>query len=295
MASARVVIVGRDEDLCVRMVSAHLRAAGAEVTPLSEHRADRRGDLSWDVMDEADGASDEMTIDGVTLRHSDITAVLNRSLGFTPPAHLSVEDRTYMAMEWQAFVSAWIHRVPCRVVNRLPPAMWFSPLLGPLEIAGLLAGTPLSPPEVTVAAVPANHLLELPDSPLVYAPVSQGSRYPIGDVASRRGLQTLAAIMPVSVRRPEPAAIVRVVVVGPAVYCAPGPVRLDAGTRATVAEACLAVARSLELVFCEFAVGRSDDAAWECHYVNALPVLETLDARTRRDVALSLSALLLAA
>lgn len=295
MAAPRIVVVGRDEDLCVRMMVDHLTASGARVMRLSENRLEARGDFSWDVVDDADGGSDRVTIDGVQVRHSEIDAVLNRSVGIEAPGPLSVEDRVYVAVEWQAAILAWTHRVPCRVVDRVRPELWFSPLLGALDLACLLPGVKIPLAEVTVTASPAGQEVALPDGPFIYAPVSQVGDYPIGDEAARRGLRALAAVLPISVRSAIPAEGVRVVVVGETVHFVPTGLRLDPGPRVALAEACLSVAGSLDLAFCEVAFARDDRAegGWSCHLANRLPLLETLPQEIRQGVVVSLGSLLM--
>jgi hypothetical protein len=59
-------------------------------------------------------------IGGQRVRAADIDGILVR-LPYIPPAalpHIVSPDRTYVAREMTAFLTAWLSDVPCRVVNR---------------------------------------------------------------------------------------------------------------------------------------------------------------------------------
>jgi hypothetical protein len=78
-----------------------------------------------------------------------ITGVLNRLSGVTPHdlPHIARVDRAYVAAEMTAFLSAWLHALPCPVLNRPGPSCLMGPSYRPAWWlrAAAAAGLPVRP------------------------------------------------------------------------------------------------------------------------------------------------------
>ena len=70
---------------------------------------------------------------GRVRRETQLAGVITRLVSVMPAdlPHIESADRVYVAQEMQAFLLAWLHRLPCPVLNRPSPAClageWWSP------------------------------------------------------------------------------------------------------------------------------------------------------------------------
>ena len=143
------LVVGRDEDLCCRLVRDRFAALGREIMYLPEdelfpglhfvwelHRGKSRGSVGFAAqMGEFD------RVDAVLARFSGITT--------TPEEH-QTKDGMYLNSEWHALVRGYVHSLPCPVVNRLRPELWYKGRLTVTDMISMLPGLRFRLPKATV-------------------------------------------------------------------------------------------------------------------------------------------------
>ncbi|MBX3329167.1 MAG: hypothetical protein KF722_02105 [Nitrospira sp.] len=75
----------------------------------------------------------QAVVGGRVCRETRLAGVITRLASVTPEdlPHIEPADRAYVAQEMQAFLSAWLHMLPCPVMNRPTPVClageWWSP------------------------------------------------------------------------------------------------------------------------------------------------------------------------
>lgn len=75
----------------------------------------------------------QAVVAGRACPHSRLAGVITRLASVTPAdlPHINPADRAYVAVEMHAFLVAWLHALPCPVLNRPSPAClageWWSP------------------------------------------------------------------------------------------------------------------------------------------------------------------------
>ena len=126
---ARYVLVfaNAGDEVADRFVRRHARRGVRLVTPRDLSQA------GW-LCEFQDGtASAQAVVEGRPVPQSRLAGVIAR-LGCVTTAdvpHIDAADRTYVAAEMQAFLAAWLHTLPCPVLN--PPSTtclagnWWSP------------------------------------------------------------------------------------------------------------------------------------------------------------------------
>jgi len=69
---------------------------------------------------------------------TEISGVLNRGYGVPVTAgEYETSDGRYLTAEWNALTAAWLDLMPCTVVNRLRPELWYRPRLNVADLATL--------------------------------------------------------------------------------------------------------------------------------------------------------------
>src|SRR5215471_13395355 len=125
------LIVGRDEDLCCDLVRKRLAALGREAVFLPEDRLFPGLEFIWELHD--GNVRGAVGIGGRRGAFGQISAVLARFSGITTTAEEhKTKDGQYLNSEWHALVRGYVHSLPCPVVNRLRPELWYKTRLNVL-------------------------------------------------------------------------------------------------------------------------------------------------------------------
>ena len=122
-----LVFANAGDEIADRFVKRHARRGVRLVTPRDLSRA------GW-LCELHDGAaSAQAVVEGRPVPQSRLAGVITR-LGCVTTAdvpHIDAVDRAYVAAEMQAFLAAWLHTLPCSVLNRPSPTClagnWWSP------------------------------------------------------------------------------------------------------------------------------------------------------------------------
>ena len=143
----------------------------------------RRHAMAVDVAYDGSAALDRATVNDYDV------VVLDREL--VDPMGWRAEDLTYLQAESQAALLAWLWSLPCMVVNRYEPAIWYRPNAPLLAWHGLLtrAGLPTLDTEITNANLSA-------DLPAVFAPLTTETRYLVARDDEWRGVAALQEVTP---------------------------------------------------------------------------------------------------
>ena len=118
------LIIGRDEDLCCRLVREHLLSLGRQVVYLPEGQLFPGLHFTWELRDGDSNGTLELAEQ--TVGFNQIDSVLARFSGIaTPPEDFQTKDGQYLSSEWNALMRGYVQGLPCPVVNRLGPELWY--------------------------------------------------------------------------------------------------------------------------------------------------------------------------
>lgn len=150
--------------------------------------------------------------DEPAIHDDEIAGVLVRHTGWIDPEDWDAGDLAYVQSETQAALLAWLWSLPCPVVNRLPPALWYRPQVPLLFWQPLLRRCRLPALEMLVTNVDheardfghrlAHHGL----AGVVYGPLTSDARYLVTDENDWNGLAALEDCAPVCLASPHGAA-----------------------------------------------------------------------------------------
>jgi hypothetical protein len=266
------LFLGRPEDHCYTDVRNTLEAHGFASLVIADPFA-RPCRFSWALDTEHSGSS--LTLEGrEPIGDHQIAGVVVFGPEWIDPAGWRPDDLTYVQAETQAALLAWLWSLPCPVVNRYPPAIWYRPQAPLLAWHGLLLRAGLPTLDTVITNVEHNG----DGSGAVYTPLTADTRYLIASDEDWRGVTALQTVTPVSLSAPhgEP---LRVCVVGEHVVWDGNPpaaaAALEGGLRAFARATGLAV---IEVALAPTSMGLCVVA------VETRPRLERLREATRKDV-----------
>src|SRR5215470_19542895 len=99
----RILVIGRDEDLCCLLVRERLRASGREVLYLPEDRLFPGLDFAWQL--DTTESCGRLGLGGHDGAFSDIDGVLARFYGIATSAEdFQTTDGQYLSSEWHALL-----------------------------------------------------------------------------------------------------------------------------------------------------------------------------------------------
>jgi hypothetical protein len=164
--------------------------------------------FSWRF--DSDRSASRVASDDVPLVHDDqIAGVFVRNIGWIDPEGWTTADLTYVHSEAQAALLAWLWSLPCPVVNRFPPAMWYRPQAPLLFWQPLLRRCALPALEMLVTNVDQEardfrQRLTLEGAACaVYGPLTSDARYLLTDERDWNGLAALEDCAPVCLTYPH--------------------------------------------------------------------------------------------
>jgi hypothetical protein len=227
-ASVSYLVLGALEDLCCRKVCEALEARGSVTRVLRNPLVDPCR-FSWSFDTERSASSLAWNGDA-PLPHDRVAGVLVRSGGWVEPSGWRPADLEYVQAETQAALLAWLWSLPCPVVNRSPPAIWYRPRPPLVAWYPLLRRAGLPTPETLVTNDESEaraFVRRLPAGGAVYGPLTGEARYLVTSEDDWRGVAALQRVTPVCLYEPHGEAV-RAWVVGdrviwdgePALECA---------------------------------------------------------------------------
>jgi hypothetical protein len=261
------LVVGRDDDLCCKLIRNRLEAAGREIVYLPEDELFPGLHFVWELQNGKSRGSVGFAKQPV--RFDQIDSVFARFSGITTSAEEHrTRDGQYLNSEWHALARGYMQSLPCPVINRLRSELWYKSRLCVPDLVSLLPNLRFHLPKtmVTTRYEDARAFFALCGGRVRYSPLSLPSNYVLEEEAEMEKLAPLSKIMPLNLTEIVRGDSVRAFVVGRGVV-------FDGEPNETAASACLEAAASLDLSFCEFELIRSTDGEWYCFALNCAPYL----------------------
>lgn len=287
------LILGRDEDLCCRLVRQELAQAGREVVFLPEDKLLPHLSLGW-TPDDGEGF---VRFGEDTVRFPEMDGVLYRFYGLPVSADdYATPDGQYLCSEWNALFMAWLDQRPCPAANRLQPPLWYKTRLGGPELRALAPDLPFRLPRtlVTTDGEAARVWCHDLGGPAVYTPLTGATPYPLADEAALDKLVALSGKVPLHLTEVLPGRACDAYVVGETVtLVGGGPDGADLGPAPdALAARCARVGTGLGLAFFQLSLVESAEGEWACLSLDRMPHLYGCGPDAQRQIARRLAAFL---
>ena len=284
-----ILILGRDEDPCCRLVREQLSACGRDVLLLPEDRLFPGLSFAWKP---GSGREGHIEYGGRRVDFTAIDAILSRAWG-VPVAAEDFEsvDGRYICAEWSALLVAWLHEMPCVVVNRLKPELWYKPQMNAADLAALVPQMPLKLPRslVTTNSEDAIAFCRSVRSRVRYSPLTRLSQYRVQTDADRDELVSLSRTLPLHLTEWIEGEAIDAFVVGSEVVFSDRNDRPNGGGRAAAARHCVSVADALGLSFCKLSLVEASDGDWYCLDLDRVPQIGECATELQLDIARALA------
>lgn len=284
-----VVIIGSDYDICAQLVQERLAQLGREVVYLNETNLLPGLNFVWELSGKTSqgrvGPAGFAQIDGVLARFFGVPV---------SPARYETKDGQYISAEWHALVQGWLHSLPCPVVNRLRPELWYKARLSSPHLLALAPGIKFKLPRtrITTSIADAEAFYADVADGLCYSPLSHPSNYVIEDRESFTKLKSLSGLLPFALTEKIAGASLRVVIIGQEAIVVPSiGVELDKLPPQIKAH-CLELATILGLSFCELDLNKTMDDDWYCLGVDCAPNLFWHEDQLKQEIVEHLVAML---
>ncbi len=280
------LIIGRDEDLCCRLVSERLASLSREVVYLPEDRLFPGLQFTWELKDGA--SSGALGLAQQTVGFDQVDGVLARFSGIaTSPEDYRTKDGQYLSAEWHALMRGFIQGLACPVVNRPRPELWYRSSLRAPELISLVPDLRFRLPRTMVATCfeDARTFFDRSTGQICYSPLTSSSNYVINTVQAVQQLEPLAEVLPLYLSEVVSGEPVDAYVVGTDVV-------FDGTSHIAAAAHCREVAGSLGLTFCHFRLVRTAEREWYCMSVDCMPTLFECAERTRNIIVGQLAEIL---
>jgi hypothetical protein len=201
------LLLGDPQDLCCLAVQAALKARGYPTCIVSNPLASPSR-FAWRLNNE-ESTSQLIWGDEEPLLDENISGLLVRPSGLVDPRGWQGNDLAYMQAETYAALLAWLWSLPCPVVNRCPPAIWYQSYSHPLSWYRLLrqCGLPTVATLVTnvedEARTFGQQLAQEGVAGAVYGPLTRDIRYLVTDEKDWDGLAAMQRRAPVCLTYPH--------------------------------------------------------------------------------------------
>jgi hypothetical protein len=272
------LIIGRDEDLCCRLVREHLLSLGRQIVYLPEGRLFPGLDFTWELRNGDSSGTLELGEQAVSFNQID--GVLARFSGIaTSPEDFQTKDGQYLSSEWNALMRGYVQSLPCPVVNRLGPELWYKSSLRAPELISLVPDLKFRLPRtiVTTCFEDARAFFDLSGGHICYSPLTLSSDYSINTEQAVQKLEPLSRVLPLYLSEVVRGDSVDAYVVGTHVV-------FDGASHVSAAAHCQEVADSLGLTFCHLHIVRTVADEWYCLGLDCMPNLFECAEQTRNTI-----------
>jgi hypothetical protein len=284
-----VLIIGRGEDPCCRLVEERLMNLGKEVIFLQENQLFPGLEIMWEL---ADGSSRGTVSQAQqTAKIAEIDGLLARFSGFPVSAEeFKTPDGQYLSSEWHALMRGYVRALPCPVINRVRPELWYKLFLSVPDLIALAPGLKFKLPKTLIATRfdDVQAFFHASGRRISYSPFTLPSPYQINTAEDLQKLETLSRSLPLYLSEVVPGETVDAYVVGQDVIY-DGEQLADAAVR----EHCIEIAAGLGLSFCRIHLLRSIGDEWYCLGLACMPDLFQCSDETRRTLSERLADMLL--
>jgi hypothetical protein len=280
------LLVGREDDLCCRLVKERLSAAGREFIFLHENELFPGLNFAWEL--KQGKTSGCIGLGSACVRLDQLDGVFARFSGITTSAEEhATKDGQYLNSEWHALARGLVESLACPVVNRLRPELWYKMRLGVPDIISLAPGQRFRLPRtmVTSSIAEARSFFHRCGKRMRYSPLSLPSDYLIEREEDVEKLEPLSKTLPLALTAVVEGQGLSAFVVGPEVV-------FDGPRHELAAQYCLDAAASLGLNFCEFELVLTPGGECYCLSIQYAPSLIWCAEETRAAVVEQLTAIL---
>jgi hypothetical protein len=287
-----MLILGRDEDPCCRLVHEQLTGRGRDAVMLSEDRLFPGLSFAWKP---GPGRQGHIDYGCRRVDFTDIDAVLCRAWGVPIAAEdFDTADGRYICAEWNALLVAWLQEMPCVVVNRLKPQLWYKTQLNTADLAALLPKMPLKLPRslVTTDIDEATEFCRSARGRVRYSPLTRLSQYRVQTGADREELASLSRTLPLHLTDWIEGRAIDAFVVCSEVMFWDGDDQPSDKRCAAAAPHCVEVAEALGLTFCKLSLVEASDGDWYCFDVDRAPQLYQCTTELQLQIAQALARVL---
>lgn len=281
-----ILILGRTEDPCCRLVHDQLLAAGRDSCLLPEDQLLPGLGFEWRPSFARQRGS--IYYNGRKIDFTDILAILSRAWSVpVSPQDFETADGRYICAEWNALLMAWLHGMPCVVINRIRPELWYKAHLNVPDLASLLPTIPLRLPRsiVTTDIDDANEFCRSLRAPVRYSPLTQSSRYRIQTETEREQLAALSGSLPLHLTEWVEGRAVDAFVVRSEVLFVDQNGQISDESSKSIARYCVEIADALGLAFCKLSVVAAPDGDWYCFGIDRTPQIYQCTGETQIEIA----------
>jgi hypothetical protein len=219
----------------------------------------------------------------------DIAGVLNRSYGVPVTSEeYETADGKYITAEWNAMVMAWLDLLPCTVVNRLRPELWYRPRLNVGDLSALLPDLRAHLPRtlVTTKSDELSAFWSASAKTISYSPLTHGAAYPVRSEGDVQKLERLSRTLPVQVTEVIEGSAFRCLVVSDEIVLTGQDGDI---VRTTPPESlkslCVWIGQALGIVFYELSLVEKSRGDWYCLGLDRLPSLHSCSSAVQHRIA----------
>ena len=223
----------------------------------------------------------------------DVTAVFSRFYGIpVDPDDYNTRDGQYISAEWHALLMAWLQQIPCPVVNRLRPELWYKSHLNIPDLLSLAPGLRFKLPSalVTSSFDNARSFCRRLAGPVNYAPLTQQTSYLIQTETDVEKLAALEGSLPFYLTERISGTKLDAFVAGRDVVLVTADGSVAPEIPAELQTACVQVGETLSLDFYRLSLVTTAKGEWYCFGLDRIPQIcacgpeaKTLIARCLAD------------
>ena len=284
-----ILIIGRTEDPCCRLVHDRLVAGGREAWLLPEDQLLPGLGFEWKPSSAKQQGS--IRYNGRETDFAQVSGILSRAWSVpVSPQDFETADGRYICAEWNALLMAWLSAMPCLVINRIRPELWYKAHLNVPDLASLLPGISLKLPRslVTTDIDDANDFCRSARGPVRYSPLTQPSKYLIETAADRQQLAALNGSLPLQLTEWVEGRAVDAFVVRSEVLFVDQNGQITGESSTSLVRDCVEISDALGLTFSKLSLIAGTDGDWYCFGVDRTPQLYQYSEETRSRIAQAL-------
>jgi len=283
------LIIGRTEDPCCSIVHDRLVAGGRDAWLLPEDQLFPGLGFEWKPSSTKQQGS--IRYNGREIDFAQVSGILSRAWSVpVSPQDFETADGRYICAEWNALLMAWLSAMPCLVINRIRPELWYKAHLNVPDLASLVPGISLKLPRslVTTNIDDANAFCRSARGPVGYSPLTQPSRYLIQTTADQEELAALNGSLPLQLTEWVEGRAVDAFVVRSEVLFVDQYGQINTESSTCIARDCVEISDALGLTFSKLSLIAGTDGDWYCFGVDRTPQLYKYAEETRSEIVQAL-------
>jgi hypothetical protein len=272
------LIIGSDHDLCCRLVKESLLSRGRRILDVQEDELFPGLRFAWHLR--MRDSSGRLGLDAQTVGFDEIDGVLARFSGVaTSPEDFATKDGQYLNSEWHALLRGYVESLPCPVINRPGPELWYRSFLRGSELLSIVPDLQFRLPRtlVTTTFEDARAFFDQCGRRICYSPLTTRSNYFISTEMDLRKLEPLSRVLPLQLSEIISGDPVDAYVVGKRII-------FDGASHPSAEAFCTEAAAALRLGFCHCRLVRTAEDEWYCLSLDCTPNLFGCASETRDTI-----------